>query len=338
MSIHCPAQKGFAIYYASKLEELSQYLVEVRPPSSSGCPASGKMHSAIESKLASAAASGPAGPVGPRHRSTLARCRSQRRAPRRVAVAAKKLAHSLVHKKVKAAIGLDQPTCWPAAPPDRGRKAEVLHRARHRHPRVYGQSESAGASTISVRGAARLSSVGRPIEAGRPHCRTARSGARPADLQWLCRQPRRHGRHAARRLAGIGRPGPFRQRDGYLYITGRKEGPTHHLGWQGTSRRPISEADLMTIPLVEHAVVCGDGKHYLSALLTLNPEAVRDLAPAITSALSSWAANNCASSPRCWRVAARHRPAQRVMPGWRTSTKFHHPALVDHRRGNWRRR
>ncbi len=281
MSIHCPAQKGFAIYYASKLEELSQYLVEVRPTIFFGVPRVWeKMHSAIESKLA--------GATGVKARLAQWALDTGRRwhdadlngeRPGLWLSLQKKLAHSLVHKKVKAAIGLDQAHMLASgAAPIAAEKLKFFTGLDIVIREVYGQSESAGASTISVRGATRLGSVGRPIEG--LDVRIAEDG------EILVRGPLIFSGYAGNPAAtadtlqdgwlASGDLGHF-DKDGYLYITGRKKDLLITSGGKNISPANI-EADLMTIPLVEHAVVCGDGKHYLSALLTLNPEALRDLA------------------------------------------------------------
>jgi len=62
--------------------------------------------------------------------------------------------------------------------------------------------------------------------------------------------------------------------DGYLYVSGRKKDLLITSGGKNISPANI-EAELMDLPLVEHGVVCGDGRHFLSALLTLKPEALK---------------------------------------------------------------
>ncbi|MCP4750636.1 MAG: long-chain fatty acid--CoA ligase, partial [Proteobacteria bacterium] len=56
--------------------------------------------------------------------------------------------------------------------------------------------------------------------------------------------------------------------DGFLFITGRKKDIIITSGAKNISPAPI-EAALMSCPLIEHAVVVGDGKKYLTALLTV---------------------------------------------------------------------
>ena len=59
--------------------------------------------------------------------------------------------------------------------------------------------------------------------------------------------------------------------DGYLFITGRKKDIIITSGAKNISPAKI-EASLMSHPLVEHAVLVGEGKKYITALLTLSLE------------------------------------------------------------------
>ncbi|MDO9167238.1 MAG: AMP-binding protein, partial [Rhodoferax sp.] len=62
--------------------------------------------------------------------------------------------------------------------------------------------------------------------------------------------------------------------DGYLYVSGRKKDLLITSGGKNISPANI-EAELMDLPLVEHGVVCGDGRHFLAALLTLKPDVLK---------------------------------------------------------------
>lgn len=279
ISIHNPSYMGFPIYYATKLEELSTYLVEVRPTIFFGVPRVWeKMHAAIEAKLA--AATGV--------KASLARWAMQvgRRwhdadlngeQPGAWLSLQKALAGKLIHQKVKAAIGLDQAHMLATgAAPIASEKLKFFTGLDVVIREVYGQSESAGASTLSLQGATRLGSVGRAIDGA--EIRIAEDG------EILVRGPHifkgyvGNQQATAETLQGdwlaSGDLGHIDQ-DGYVYITGRKKDLLITSGGKNISPANI-ESDLMTIPLVEHAVVCGDGKHYLAALLTLQPEALRD--------------------------------------------------------------
>jgi long-chain acyl-CoA synthetase len=61
--------------------------------------------------------------------------------------------------------------------------------------------------------------------------------------------------------------------DGYVYITGRKKDLIITSGGKNISPGNI-EASLMDTHMIEHAVVCGDGRNYLTALVTLDTAAL----------------------------------------------------------------
>jgi long-chain acyl-CoA synthetase len=63
-------------------------------------------------------------------------------------------------------------------------------------------------------------------------------------------------------------------RDGYLSITGRKKEIIITAGGKNIAPKNI-EAALRNHPLISEAVVIGDRRKYLSALITLDPEATR---------------------------------------------------------------
>ena len=61
--------------------------------------------------------------------------------------------------------------------------------------------------------------------------------------------------------------------DGYVYITGRKKDIIITSGGKNIAPANL-EMELASLPLVEHALVCGERRPYLSAVMTLNAEAV----------------------------------------------------------------
>ena len=65
--------------------------------------------------------------------------------------------------------------------------------------------------------------------------------------------------------------------DGFLWVTGRKKDIIITSGGKNITPSKI-EALLLTSPLIEYAVVVGDGRKYLTSLLTLSEEAVKKFA------------------------------------------------------------
>ncbi|PLS26460.1 AMP-dependent synthetase/ligase [Bifidobacterium parmae] len=62
--------------------------------------------------------------------------------------------------------------------------------------------------------------------------------------------------------------------DGFVYITGRKKDIIITAGGKNVSPAPMEET-IATCPIVDHAVVVGDGKPFISALIELDPEMTR---------------------------------------------------------------
>lgn len=281
ISLHGPAQRGFTVYYARKIEDLSQYLVEVRPTIFFGVPRVWeKMHAAIEAKIS--AATGIKGGLARWAMHTGRRWHDadiNNERPGLWLSLQKRLAGKLIHNKVKAAIGLDQAHMLASgAAPIAAEKLKFFTGLDIVIREVYGQSESSGATTLSLRGSTRLGSVGRPMEGVEvriaedgeilvrgPHIFKGYAGNAQATAETV-----QDGWLASGDLGHV-------DKDGYLYITGRKKDLLITSGGKNISPANI-EADLMTIPLVEHAVVCGDGRHYLAALLTLKADALREVA------------------------------------------------------------
>ena len=63
--------------------------------------------------------------------------------------------------------------------------------------------------------------------------------------------------------------------DGFVTITGRKKDIIITAGGKNVSPAPMEDT-IMTCPIVQHAVVVGDGKPFISALITLETDMLRD--------------------------------------------------------------
>jgi long-chain acyl-CoA synthetase len=283
ISVHSPTLVGYPIYFARSLEELSEHLKEVRPTIFFGVPRVWeKMHAGIQAKLAAATgvkkhlASWALG-VGQRwHEARLAG-----RAPGPWLNWQKKWAGKLVHRKVKEAIGLDHAHMLSSgAAPIAADKLRFMTGLDLVIREVYGQSETCGATSLSMDGSTRIGSVGRPLPG--VEMRVADDGEimvrGPHIFQGYAGSPQATADAMKDGWLASGDLGHI-DADGYLYITGRKKDLLITSGGKNISPANI-EADLMTVPLIEHAVVCGDGRHYLSALLTINREALSALVAA----------------------------------------------------------
>jgi long-chain acyl-CoA synthetase len=181
-----------------------------------------------------------------------------------------RLADRLVLRKIREAIGLDQ--CIGPISGAAPISADILDFFASLGIviyEVYGQSEDCGPTTINLPGAVKLGTVGRPI----PGMEVRIAG----DGEILIRAPSLFDGYAKDRKAtaatladgwmltgDLGRLDD----DGYLTIIGRKKDIIITSGGKNIAPANL-ENDLMDIPLVEHAVVVGEGRNYLTALLTL---------------------------------------------------------------------
>jgi long-chain acyl-CoA synthetase len=187
-----------------------------------------------------------------------------------------KLADRLVLSKLKPALGLGRARlCVTGAAPLATDVIEffatldiVLHE-------IYGQSEDCGPTSFNLPGATRFGTVGRPL-AG-VEVKLADDG------EILVRGPNvflgyfKEPAATAEALDGAwlrsGDLGAF-DADGYLSITGRKKEILITAGGKNISPKNI-EAALKESPLIAEAVVIGDRRKFLTALITVDDAAVK---------------------------------------------------------------
>jgi long-chain acyl-CoA synthetase len=273
-AIHAPARAGNAIYFARAIEQLLDHMKEVRPTVYFGVPRLWeKMHAGLAEKLG--AATGVKGALAHWAMNVSQGwhdCVLAGRAPAAFLALRMALARRLVLHKLHAALGLDQATLLlSSAAPISPEVLKFFYSLDLPVRELYGQSEVCGPSTLNVAGATRIGSVGRAISG-----LTLRIAA---DGEVLVRSPGVFRGYAgdeaatAETLQGgwlhsgdLGRL----DADGYLFITGRKKDLIITSGGKNISPANL-ESELMAQPLIEHAVVVGEGRHFLAALLTLKP-------------------------------------------------------------------
>ena len=274
-SIHNHAHGGYLLTFARSLEGLGEDLKQVRPTIFFGVPRVWqKIHESLSLRLAEAPAS--------RRRLANWALRVGRRAALQrlnwgfadpVTAAQAALAERLVLRRIREVIGLDQ--CQLAVSGAAPIPREILEFFAGLGIviyEVYGQSEDCGPTTFNRPGAVKLGSVGQPIPG--MEIRIAEDG------EILIRSPSLFDGYAKDEAAtkaafddGWMRTGDLGRfdRKGFLTLTGRKKDILITSGGKNITPANL-ESDLMMIPQIEHAIVCGEGRKYLTALLTLKPE------------------------------------------------------------------
>ncbi len=276
MTIFMPSYTGCSIYYAEAPEKVAENLREVRPTVLFGVPRVWeRFHSGLCSRLADAPASKQrmaewAFEVG---RDAMAvefeggRCGAALAVKRR-------LADKLVAAKVRSAIGFDRLrlAATGAAPIARevlgffsGLGIPIYE--------VYGLSESSGPATWSQPGRTRLGTVGQPL--GSVEIRLADDGEvlirGPNVFMGYLNNPEATAESLEDGWLHSGDLGAFDD-DGYLTITGRKKNLLITSGGKNIAPEGLETA-LKQLDLLSEAVVVGDARRFVAALVTLDEEA-----------------------------------------------------------------
>lgn len=282
-SLHVPISVGVPIYFAESIEKVPDNLKEVQPTVFFGVPRIWeKFYEGITSKLKEAPplrkkiAQWAMG-VGQRVNAL----RNRGKQPTGLLALQYKLANKLVFSKLKPRIGLGRArVCASGAAPIAKEVLEFFAGLDVVVLEVYGQSEGSGPSTINYPGKTKLGSVGVPIHG----CEVKIA----EDGEILVRGGNvflgYYKDEAATNETLIdgwlhsGDLGAF-DSDGFLSITGRKKEIIITAGGKNIAPKNIEHA-IKHHELVGEAVVIGDRRKFLSALITLAPETAQAYAKA----------------------------------------------------------
>jgi long-chain acyl-CoA synthetase len=277
-TIHCAITTGYTVYFAEALEKVPDNLKEVQPTYFFGVPRIWeKFHAGISAKMAQAKGAKKliaerALAVGLAH----AQVQNRGEEPGVLLKAQHRLFDKLVYSKVKAAIGLAQArTCVSGAAPIAKEVLEFFAGIDLPIREVYGQSEGTGPSTFNRAGKTKFGTVGPPIPGD--EVKIAEDGEvlvkGPNVFLGYYKDPEATAETLKDGWLHSGDLGAL-DADGFLTITGRKKEIIITSGGKNITPANI-EGALKNHPLVSEAVVIGDRRKYLTALVTLDPEAAQ---------------------------------------------------------------
>ncbi len=280
-TVHGPATTGSTVYYAESLEKLAETIKEVRPTAMFGVPRVWeKFHAALAAKLTEA--TGAKARLLAWARNTCSKVNAHRDRGEDVPRALElqyRLADRLVISKIKEAIGFDRVRelfsgAAPISPDVLAFFASVDMPIKE----IYGQSEDCGPTSCNLHGRTRLGTVGPPFPG--LEVKIADDGEilirGPNVFMGYYKEPAATAEVLHDGWLASGDLGAF-DADGFLSITGRKKEIIITAGGKNIAPKNI-EALIKQSPLVGEAVVIGDRRKYLTALVTLEPTTSKDIA------------------------------------------------------------
>jgi long-chain acyl-CoA synthetase len=282
-SIHAPISGGYPIYFArySPADYLNEDLKEIQPTVAFGVPRVWeKFASGVQAKLGEATGvkakiGGWAQGVGEK----ASALRNQGKPVDGFLEFQHNLAEKLVYSTVKEGLGLAKAkVCISAAAPISPEVLRFFNKFNIPLYELYGQSEDCGPTTTNRTGANKIGTVGQPWP--------GTSVVLADDGEILVKGDNvfmgYYKNEAATKTDLVdgwlhsGDLGQFDE-DGFLTIVGRKKEIIITSGGKNIAPKNI-EAALKNLDLVAQAVVIGEKRRYITALLTLDPEATPQFA------------------------------------------------------------
>lgn len=280
---HGGATAGFSVYYAESLDKLADNLREVQPTILFGVPRIWeRFYTGVTENLAKA--SGAKAKIadwamGIGHR--VSALKNQGQEPSGLLAVQYKLADRLVFSKVKPLLGLrDTTMAAVSAAPINPEILEYFSSLDVIIYEIYGQSEDCGPTTFSRRGATKFGAVGQAFP--NTQVKLAEDGeilvsGRNVFMGYY-KDPAATAETLMDGWLYSGDLGKFDE-DGFLYIVGRKKEIIITSGGKNIAPKNI-EAALKNLELVAEAVVIGERRKFLSALVTLEEEPAQRFAEA----------------------------------------------------------
>jgi long-chain acyl-CoA synthetase len=282
-TIHIPATAGSTVYFAESIDKVPENLKDVRPTAFFGVPRIWeKFHAGLSGRLSQA--TGVKKRLAGWARGVCAKVNAHRDRGEPIPAvlnAQYRLATKLVISKVKAALGFDRAVrLYSGAAPIAPDVLEFMASLDMPIMEIYGQSEDTGPTSCNMPGQTKIGSVG-PAFPGMEVV-IADDGEilvkGPNVFMGYYKEPEATAESLVEGWLHTGDLGAF-DKEGYLSITGRKKEIIITAGGKNIAPKNI-EAMIKTSPLVGEAVVIGDRRKYLTALVTLDDAAVGEAAAA----------------------------------------------------------
>jgi len=281
-TLHIPATAGGTVYFAESIDKVPENLKEARPTAFFGVPRIWeKFHAGLAGRLSQATGVKKRLAGWARGVCTKVNAHRDRGEPIPAALNLQyRLATKLVISKVKAALGFDRVTrLYSGAAPIAPDVLEFMASLDLPIMEIYGQSEDCGPTSCNLPGRTRIGSVG-PAFPGM-QVKIADDGEilikGPNVFLGYFKEPEATAESLIDGWLHSGDLGAF-DKEGFLSITGRKKEIIITAGGKNIAPKNI-EAMIKTSPLVGEAVVIGDRRKYLTALVTLDEVAARQVAP-----------------------------------------------------------
>jgi long-chain acyl-CoA synthetase len=292
-TVHMPASVGSTVYFAESIDKVAENLKDARPTAFFGVPRIWeKFHSGLAAKLSQA--TGAKKKLVEWARGVCSRVNAHRDRGEpipRVLDLQYRLATKLVISKIKQAMGFDRAQrMYSGAAPIAPDVLEFMSSLDLPILEIYGQSEDCGPTSCNLVGRTLIGSVGVALPG--LEVKIADDGEicirGPNVFLGYYKEPEATAEALVDGWLRSGDLGSF-DKAGFLTITGRKKEIIITAGGKNISPKNI-EALIKTSPLVGEAVVIGDRRKYLTALITLDELAakqVTDVRAAVQAAIDA---------------------------------------------------
>lgn len=279
-TIHMPATLGSTVCFAESIDKVPENLKDARPTAFFGVPRIWeKFHAGLAAKLGEA--TGVKKRLVDWARSVCGQVNAHRdrgEAIPRVLDLQYRLASKLVISKIKTAMGFDRAVrLYSGAAPIAPDVLAFMASLDLPILEIYGQSEDSGPTSCNLVGRTRIGSVG--VSLPGLELKIADDGEicvrGPNVFLGYYKEPAATAETLIDGWLHSGDLGAI-DKDGFLTITGRKKEIIITAGGKNISPKNI-EALIKSSPLVGEAVVIGDRRKYLTALITLEPNAAKQV-------------------------------------------------------------